>query len=349
MYPSGDFISRFDGVNWTHYRMDSLGLPPKLMFIAEDRHGLWFRPTVTVSPILVRFTPNGQWKSYKLEDEGNCFYDTKAASIKFLADSAFTYDYLPQEDAFVRSEKPLIPSAGPQSIQHFCQVWYDEKQNIYISDWEVKAAVGKTFYGDGFAHQFDYKAGSRIVDINKNIVALEINGWPYLQKWGQSHPFSFTLPDGTPGKFIKWAQLIEWDNGPSQLNQAGFLVKHSTTGVMYLFDLKDDGTIELLLSDIFGDGYHSFSQDPQGNWWYGTSSGLARTDRSQLVFNERSPEMVGGLHAIGQDAGGNIWLGGYNGQGGFSMFDGQQLRRRVFSEKSIPVLPGHYLRVCFEI
>lgn len=50
--------------------------------------------------------------------------------------------------------------------------------------------------------------------------------------------------------------------------------------------------------------------------------------------------MVSGLHVIGEDNDGLIWMGGYNGLGGFTVFDGEKLYRQRFSTASMPILPG---------
>ena len=46
-YGVGEYLSRFDGINWAHYRLDSLALPSKLVFQNEDLHGIWFSSITT--------------------------------------------------------------------------------------------------------------------------------------------------------------------------------------------------------------------------------------------------------------------------------------------------------------
>lgn len=50
--------------------------------------------------------------------------------------------------------------------------------------------------------------------------------------------------------------------------------------------------------------------------------------------------MVSGLHALAEGPDGRIWMGGYNGRGGFSSFDGQQLLRHSWSADAMPALPA---------
>jgi hypothetical protein len=50
--------------------------------------------------------------------------------------------------------------------------------------------------------------------------------------------------------------------------------------------------------------------------------------------------MVNGLHTIVEDRQGRIWMGGYGGIGGFSVFDGKTLKRKVFTDGSIRIMPG---------
>lgn len=343
-YSAGEYLSRFDGINWTHYRFDSIGLLSKLVILNEDIYGLWFSAPTNQSTTLVRFTPDEQWKTYKLEGYLTPYFDTDANCLKLLGDSTYSFAYDPHSDTFARSKTPLIPNAGVNSPEQYYGIYHDSNKQMYLAKWLVKDDTGVFYFGQNFK---DTLCGGKnhyhAVELMKGKFVVEKNGQFFWHSGGKSKELKALLPDGSIGDAIFWVPLYKWEKGPAQTQSTGFLVKHPSLDILYLYGLHDDGSMALLLSHLDGDVQKFFAQDPQGNWWYTTSSGVVRTDRSQLVFDERNPDMVNGLHTIGQDATGNIWFGGYNGQGGFSVFDGQRLQRQFFSKKAIPVLPGAYL------
>lgn len=343
-YSSGDYLSRFDGVNWTHYRLDSLGLPLQLNILHEDRHGFWLNAYNHDALTLVRFTSDEQWKIYKVERHLIPYFDTHSNCLKLLGDGTFTYAYDPAKDAFTRSRQPLIRNAQPNPPGYSYHIYYNGNKETFIDGRLVTNYTGVLYFGENYRDSlFTVSNQFRAVDPAKKKFIIQRNDQYFFQSGGTTKAIQAVLPDGTMGSAKNYVQLYEWENGPVQTQSNGFVVKHPTLDINYLYELHDDGSMELLLSHLAGNFQRFFARDPQGNWWYASSTGIVRSDRSQLVFDERNPEMVNGLHTIVQDVSGNTWFGGYNGQGGFAVYDGQRLKRRVFTKNAMPVLPGSFL------
>lgn len=340
-YSVGEYLSRFDGLNWAHYRMDSLGLPSKLKPLNEDMNGLWFSSPTNQATTMVLFTPDEKWKTYKVEGFLNPFFDTKAGCLKLLGDQAHTFAYDPDKDAFVRSEMPLVPNAGSISLENYYAISQYASNEMFLAKWHPGRNSGTIYFGENFKDSLNSLAAPHhLLDPRGHKTIVTMDGQFYWQEKDKRQILQPELPDGEIGRIMVWVGLYKWENGPMQFEHHGFLVKHPSLDILYLFELHDDGSLELLLSHLDADLQRFFAQDPQGNWWYTTSTGIVRTDRSQLVFDERNPDMISGLHAIGEAANGTIWFGGYNGQGGFASFNGKRLRRHFFSEKALPVLPS---------
>ncbi|MBK8880140.1 MAG: hypothetical protein IPN74_16895 [Haliscomenobacter sp.] len=154
---------------------------------------------------------------------------------------------------------------------------------------------------------------------------------------GRVRPVRVTLPNGRAGEILNYATLRPWNGRETD---AAVIARDPSSDIQYLYALEGIDSVRLLLSHIPADAYQRFSQDADGNWWVGTSSGLLRSDERLLTFRTNDPNMAPALHAIGEDAEGRIWLGGYGSSGGFSVFDGALLRRAPFDGVPIPVLPG---------
>jgi len=343
-YSAGEYLSRFDGMNWTHYRLDSLGLPPKIAILNEDKYGLWFAAQSNQPTIMVRFTPDEKWKTYQIEGFLTPYFDTKNNCLRLLGDRPYAYAYDPVSDTFVRSKTPLIPDTGinSQDTYHFVHSYGNNEMCLIKKQSQQDSFY--VFFGEKFGQSFLVENSIfHIIDPMGKKFIIQANGRFYWEEKNKRKALQPILPDGSVGQIIIYQHLHKWENGPLPIQRNGFQVKHPTLDLLYLYELHDDGSLELLLSHLDGDVQKFFAQDPQGNWWYTTSTGIVRTDQTQLVFDQHAPEMVSGLHTIAQDGKGRIWFGGYNGQGGFSVFDGQRLRRRVFSEAILRLLPGSHL------
>ena len=344
-YSAGEHLSRFDGVQWTHYRLDSLGLPTKLTILNEDLHGIWFAALTKEATTMVRFTPDEKWKTYKVEGYCTPYFDPQDKRVKLLGGRrAYSYAYDPVKDIFARSETSLLPDAEINSYDKYHSISSYGDNNRYLMKNLSSQDSFVCYFGKNFEQSFLLdKSILHIIDPREKRFLIRVNSRFYWEENGSRRVFEPVLPDGSVGQILLWQPLFKWENGPLPDSRNGFQVKHPTLDLLYLYELHDDGSLELLLSHLDKDVQKFFAQDPLGHWWYTTSTGIVRTDQSQLVFDQSAPEMVSGLHSINQDAEGNIWFGGYNGQGGFSVFDGKQLRRRIFSEVNLRVMPGAHL------
>ncbi|MEZ4963181.1 MAG: histidine kinase [Saprospiraceae bacterium] len=341
-YSSGEALSRFDGINWTHYRLDELGLPLGLAFLSDDEFGVWFTCRFSDKLWLVCLTPAGEWKKYEIKLRCWLYFDPSDGRFILMDAHFFSYKYDAKTDLFLRSDKPAYALKEMQD-----SVFYYLSNTADGSPYAAFKTSENTYlyrYGEDFQYSFistapDFKP---IYISGKTINGLFWkNG--QLQWWDgkMAKPIVVTLPTGRKGKQVRWSNLNYWGRKRNLSDPNALIVEDPASGIFYLYAIENNGSTRLLLSHLPKDIFWSaIAQDKHGHWWCGTSSGLVRTNQSQLVFNETTPGMVTGLHAINEDLVGNIWMGGYTGSGGFTVFDGDKLQRQIFGNQSIPVLPG---------
>ncbi len=342
-YSSGEVLSRFDGINWTHYRLDEMRLPLGLVFVSEDENGIWFQSGPNHERRVACLTPSGEWKKYYLEGRFSIYFTQKNNSPYFVDDQFYSYQYDAETDQFIRSEIPLyvLDTAKGESFR-----------GIYTTDDKAPTLAIKISpennvllrYGKGFQYSLVAPVHNfhPAFLVGKDLRGLFSKNGQWLWWDGsKSKALEITLPNGSKGKPLHGALLNFFGSKRNLYSKTGIVVEDPATGVFYLYGIDSNGNTQLLLRQLAKDCFSdTFSQDKHGHWWYGTSSGLVRTDQSQLVFHENMPGMVTGLHAIGEDGAGNIWMGGYTGAGGFTVYDGYNLQRHSTKYPTMPVLPN---------
>lgn len=344
-YSSGEVLSRFDGINWTHYRLDELGLPLGLAFATEDEHGFWFQSGRNDEWWVARITPNREWKKYHFEGRVSVYFSQPDGRLILMDEHFFAYQYDKKTDRFLRSDKPLFVSKTKE-VELFEYANNISDGSLYLITRIPSENKLMLHYGEDFQYSVDvpvpYFLPTYMVGKDLRGIYTKDGQWHWWNgKMGWT--LEVTLPNGRKGKHVRGARLNYFGGIRDLTSTNGLVIEDPIDGVFYLYGFDSAGTAQLLLShlpkDIFWD---ACSQDKHGNWWYGTSSGLVRSEQSQLVFNENTSGMITGLHALDEDAEGNIWMGGYTGSGGFTVYDGDRLQRKFFTNESMPVLPGTY-------
>ncbi len=342
-YSSGEVLSRFDGITWTHYRLGEMNLPLRLGFLMEDEYGVWFYSGSNDGLQMVCLTPEGAWKTYKLEGRFSLYISQKNGRLASMDNQFFSYQYDEKTDRFIRSDKPLyVPKDANSELFQGMHNATDGTACLVTNVPSENKSILR--YGVGFQDEIPAPAPDfyPIHILGKTATGVYSEDGRYLW-WDGQQPkeIAITLPNGRKGKPSRWTVLNHWGERKSFYYINGLVVEDPMDGALYLYFIDSTLTAKLLLSHLPKDYFRdTFSEDKHGHWWFGTSSGLIRTDQSQLVFQENMPGMVTGLHAIGEDDAGNIWMGGYTGAGGFTVYDGNQPQRRTIKYPTMPVLPG---------
>src|SRR5690606_22926455 len=164
----------------------------------EDIYGLWFSAQTNQSTTLVRFTPDEQWKTYKLEGYLTPYFDTDANCLKLLGDSTYSFAYDPHSDTFARSKTPLIPNAGVNSPEQYYGIYHDSNKQMYLAKWLVKDDTGVFYFGQNFK---DTLCGGKnhyhAVELMKGKFVVEKNGQFFWHSGGKSKELKALLPDGS--------------------------------------------------------------------------------------------------------------------------------------------------------
>lgn len=343
-YSSGEYLSRFDGVNWTHYHLPSHRLPVRLHFFGSNGQGDWFSSDFDQEVWVACFSKNGGWEK-PIKAPGLAVWMDEKTGRPMAMDIGFaTYGYDPEKKDFIPSTPPVFKPIDPTERNAGGIITARNGVSYLV----VKKAPGEKRYirwGDGFRHIMglddpDFQAAS--ISGNEVRGIIEKDGEIYWFAGNRYIPLKATLPNGREGHILQRVTLSYWGQKVSRYSCQGLVVEDPATNTRYLFDVDTLGQSHLLLGHIESNYFGFFTQDATGNWWYGTTGGLLRTDQSLLVFEESNPEMVSGLHAIGEDDRGRIWMGGYNGQGGFTVFDWSKLKRRNTGKGALAVLPGSF-------
>ena len=339
-YSNAEFLSRFDGINWTHYSLSELGLPLGISYLTEDQNGIWFFNNTPDFLNLACLTKSGQWKKFEFKGQYFALPDLPTGEMQFLDNKNFVYDYDVGKDSFVRANLPVIQLPENETI--YWLFLFNGTPIIYTKNsQDLKIS---TYYGEEFTKIPEFSDSLLYINyINKTDVrgSLTIDNQLYWYAGHHTKPFDIYLPNGRKGRLVDRAYLNIGEIVTLLSLANGLIVQDPVDESLYLYELDSLGKAHLLISQLRHDYYKSsFSLDRQGNWWYGTSNGLVRTDKSLITFSEKNKEMVNGLHTIGEDSNGRIWMGGYNGLGGFSIFDGKLLQRRNLSAAAMPILPG---------
>jgi len=342
-YSSGEVLSRFDGINWTHYQLSKLNLPMGLTFLIEDDAGTWFFNAASNWITLVCLTTDGQWEKYEFDGYFSYYFAQPNKQLTLLDTQFYPYQFERQTNRFVKAEKPvLLPDINRSDV------FYSSNSSVDgIPVIATKSASQNVFWYH-FGVDFKQNTKSNIPNIcilynSGNTIQGTFLKDDKIYWWDgyKSRVMRFRLPSGNDGLPLELVSINY--KGKQRISKGGngVIVKDAQNDFLYLYGLDSLGSTHLLLTHVQPDYFRTaFSQDAQNNWWYATNSGLVRTDQSQLVFDENTPGMVTGLHAMAEDDTGNIWMGGYSGQGGLTRWDGQRLRQEFITNESMPILPG---------
>jgi hypothetical protein len=340
-YGSSEYLSRFDGANWTHYSLSALGLPLSLLDSWEDDYGIWWISHAYDPPQALCYTQQGAWEAHQLDPKAKVrgiFLTDKREGTLLYPDSYF-YRFDPIAKRFVRgARRPALELEPGQSLESG-DVSLDGTP--YIVTTYLSQGTRYIRYGPDFQSSIPIPPGYTLYplvlrDGRVEAVQSRDGEWKWYQN-GRTRPLQVTLPGGEWGEIVARVSLFPWNAHPTF---SGLFVRSPADNRFHLYAIEGLDSLRLLMSHVPGNASRYFAQDPQGNWWAGTSTGVVRTNSKLLTFSESFPEMINGLHAIGEDAEGRIWLGGYNGLGGFSVFDGKELSRHHIGTTSFPVLPG---------
>lgn len=343
VYSLGSYLSRFNGVTWTHYDLRSLNLPTGLNYLGENERGVWFISDM-LNPVLVCYTEEGAWEQYPAPGKSVSMDHTNGNIIS--ADSSFYLHTLsPRSKQFVRAAHPAW--IRKDTAESFSQYYTKSGACVeYIKTEMDGSGTYKIRYGEGFRQVFEV---DNITFTPSYLNTDDMRGiFPKGEQFfwlakGKYHPISIHLPDGQRGRIVELAFISRRrDDKRTGFHETGLIVESPDTRVRYLYAMSPEGRSQLLLTHLARDHYSFFSQDTKGQWWYGSSTGIIRTDHTKLAFDQSNPDMVSGLHAIAEDAQGRIWLGGYNDGGWFSVFERDRLSRRQFEAHSLSILPGTY-------
>jgi len=105
-YSSSEWISKFDGVNWTHFHLPALGLPPALNLFKEYATGLFFYSITT--NVVSRYSPDGKWIKYYLEKNTKIIDIVYTNETELLDNKGYTYKYNAILDSFIKSSSPIL-------------------------------------------------------------------------------------------------------------------------------------------------------------------------------------------------------------------------------------------------
>lgn len=342
-YSNQEYISRFDGITWTHYKYADLGLTAGLAFLRGTKEGIWLykQDLISRSTELVLLDHQNKW--HQFNNQGLIIFDhfemTDGISyigndykIHTFTDPCFIYTGFSIPDSLVGVEYFI---SGVQfndkktlfiHLRHKDQLHPKDKLMIYdfingkviFSD---KRAVSKSYFG--LLAPFKYSFYSDI----KIGYDLKSGGRPFSIKGIQDH----------------YKDLHYFNLSHKNKMVSAFATLNNLNKIDIFIFNEPENKIERLYSDFFK-GYRAsyIVQDKGQNIWYSTHSGLFRRNPHILTFKESSPGMVNGLHTLAQDEQGKIWFGGYN-QSGWSYWDGQSIKRpddqNLLSNR---VLPGSF-------
>ena len=338
---SGEFVSRFDGVNWEHFNVAAEGMPAYVNFLSEDFDGnFWMDYRNIDKTVIVRYHPSSGFSTYSFPPGYKCDFDEERKI--FCLDSAYTtYRYSARLDSFVSQKSPPL-TVVPGYIYGgtYSTINSDEVIKYITPSSEVKSF----WQGKELAHV----PGERflfplIVNAINDVIYLDSKNLEYFRySNGRKTHIPVLGPNGTE---LIPKYIIHLRAGVHRKDRSGraLVCSDPKTGFQFLVQMAASGRPEILIPYLPNEGFYSATQDFAGNWWLGTNSGIMYVKPDLLTFDDDQPGMVNGLFSIGEDSEGNIWMGGHEGPGGFSVFDGYKLRYENFGEQSLKILPGSVL------
>jgi len=325
-YSNQEYISRFDGITWTHYRFTDYGMPPGLAFDRETNDGLWFTKINAISGLtdLALMDQRGVWHLFVIRGiavldyfqiTNNITYCDQEYRLHQFGDTSFVAtdiviprhiigeDYL-YSMVHIDDHTFLINLTKSDKTTYIYKIIYFDfvkKAVVYLDSKETKVRKYDLFTPFKYFKDFDFRYG---YDIKAQNLKFVIKGQVS------------TLP---PLNFFYY-------RNENNISAAFSIQNKENKKDVYLFD-DHDNTLNKIYSDLH-EGFRSspIVKDPDQNLWYPTLNGLFRRNPHIITFSESSPDMVNGLHTIAEDDQGKIWFGGYN-QAGWSYWDGNTIKR----------------------
>jgi ligand-binding sensor domain-containing protein len=349
-YSNQEYISRFDGITWTHYRFTDYGMPPGLAFDRETKDGLWFKKINTISGLtdLALMDQRGVWHLFSIKGIVviDYFQITKKITYcdqeyrlhqfgdtSFVATDIVIPRHIIGEDylhglVHIDDHTFLITlSRRDKTSDIYKSIYYEfvKKTVVYVDSTDSKGGFPGLLTPFKYFKNFDFRYG---YDVK-----------------GQRSKFPVKGPASSPQTLG-----LSYFRNDNNLSGAITIPNNLKKKDVYLFD-DHDNSLNKIYSDLH-EGYISSSivKDPGLNIWYATHSGLFRRNPHIFTFSESSSAMVNGLHTIAEDDQGKIWFGGYN-QTGWSYWDGISLKRPkakgLLSNRVLPGSANLYGRIWF--
>ncbi len=342
-YISGEWMSRFDGIHWEHFHLPVLGLPTNLVFMAQNKQGIWFYHYDHENRLtLVRFNGENTWKKFELGKNMIFLPDLNDDVFNLLDDQLFYWTWNDASDTFVRRGRSIISKQTDENISS-CQLT-DDGGMLFEFLKKGSKEVGWLHNGQAEMRYRDLPTSFSPLAVRQNILygTYEQAGTFYWYAGSHHKPIRIRLPSGRTGEPVDRVSITTIYPFIYGTVLNGIVVKDPASGELFLYELDEYGHTELRIRCLHRSYLEgSFCKDRLGNIWYTNSTSAIRSYQSMLVFSEDDPEMVGNLQAIGEDARRNIWMGGYSSKG-FSVFDGNRLLR--YDEAALPysVMPGSW-------
>ncbi|HMQ46348.1 MAG TPA: histidine kinase [Saprospiraceae bacterium] len=341
-YSNGEHLTRFDGVNWTHYHLPSLNMPTSLAYATEDEHGIWFCHGSLQNLWMVRIAPNGAWHKYNLGGD-KWLHHLSLQSPQLYDLSLYPYRYDAAQDSFLRDAHPLnIPFDSSTEEFHIINQFTNGIGYIGIKP-KSESSFNYFYQANNEWQTQTTKIGGLqpyFLENGKLAGIIRMEDKPYWYSQEKISPIVPVLPNDRKGYAITPIDIHFWAR-KSKAAFPGIIVEDETNHQWHLYEMDHLGQPHHRLGPLSGEFPRmSIAQDRNGDWWYGNSNGIVRVIDNLLHFDETNPEMVGGLHTIVEDNQWQIWMGGYGGIGGLTVFDGKNLRRQHFTDASLRILPG---------
>ncbi len=343
-YSNQEYISRFDGITWTHFRFIDYGMPTGMSFFRETKEGLWFfkYDAVNKTTDLVLRNHQQKWRRFSFQGLNIVDYFALTDEIAYLdqdyrmyryADTSFIYTGHTIPDSIIGRDYYLNGAQYIDKKTSLALYIYCRDQRVPYDKFVVYNYVTKSVI---FTDKRDHgKRFQPMLTPNKFFFLNDIQRGYDVQNGGRA----FLLKG--------MSKTFQDINIPFQLyrnssTSAYISVNKKGKKDIYVFNDKEN-KVEKIYQDLY-EGFRSspLVKDQNNNLWYATHSGLFRRNPHILTFKESSPGMVNGLHTLAEDDQGKIWFGGYN-QSGWSYWDGQSIKKpddqNLLSNR---VLPGSF-------
>ncbi|TVR85552.1 MAG: hypothetical protein EA411_12680 [Saprospirales bacterium] len=324
-YSLFDRFSRFDGLQWEHWDLMEEGISGNYLLYFSDEHGVWFQGSGAESDYLLLYSDENGWQKFNKQGLLS-LYIPESAQLKLIdPNTGQLYNFFPD------SSEKIVPD-------YF---------SLQIPEERIFELAGSSFVdGDTLGLRlvhpdptmyliecYNLKSGA-LIDVieapNKfqllsKKLFLDIESSRILQyNKGNFTPIELICKDGksyTPirGIGIKTTHYINRALRVREEISAGNYIYHSVI-------LNEDLEVEMFMENIHRSANNSVVLLPNGDQVYASGAGAIHRKNGILHLSDHDPNMVAGLHMIAEDGDGNIWFGGYEGEGGFAWFDGNEIR-----------------------